>query len=86
MQHFPSITEEEFHKACKIFYERSLRNSGNNAWLQVTYNSACLCIKKEYLINRECGEIRATECADIEQDELNDDEDTEVRVAKMSLF
>jgi hypothetical protein len=79
MQHFPSISEDEFHTSCEAFYETTLKGSLRTCSLQITNNSGNLYIKKEYWIgtpNRLNSEAIGN--AQQQNGELTDDEDHEV--------
>lgn len=81
MRHFPSISEEEFHKGCQAFYETAVRGSIRNSSLQVANGSGGLSIKQEYLIGTPKGlNKEAIGNAPNENGELTDDEDHEVRM------
>jgi hypothetical protein len=91
MQHFPSISEDEFRIACQIFDERASTTGApdKNASFQCAYASGTLSIKKEYLIGAPHDlyeEATETAPSDDDGDELTDDEDPEVRVQNISCF
>jgi hypothetical protein len=91
MQHFPSITEEEFQMACQKFYDRATRAPDSHGWQHVANDSGVLSIQKEYLVGRPHGskqEALAT-AENEEPEEMTDDKDHEVNIANnhfCSLF
>lgn len=80
MQHFPSISEEEFRKGCQIFYERVVNSSYENKdlSLQFTLHPGVLSIKKTYPLDATIGsKEEVTGTAQDVDDEATDDEDDE---------
>lgn len=86
MQYFPSISEGEFHDGCQAFYDTIASALVGTSWLQVAYESDVLSIKKEYIIKTPSNlNEKATDIVQHTNEDLNDDEDHEVRVRKISL-
>ncbi len=90
MQHFPSITEGEFHHGCRAFYERVLKASDSVDALQVTSDGGVLSIKTEYVVR--APHASKEETTDTVQDkidkidQLTDEDDDEVRVLTIASF
>jgi len=79
MQHFPSISEDEFHTGCEAFYQTALKASMRISSPQIANSSGVLSIKKEYLINTpNRSNCEASGNAHEDNGELNDEEDQEV--------
>lgn len=80
MQHFPHITEEEFVKGCKAFYDKAVTATSSNALIEVANTDGILSIKKEYKIRMPYGAAQEViETAADQKAELTNDEDHEVR-------
>lgn len=81
MQHFPSLSEDELQRGCRVIYERAIRAvyTSEDVPIQLTMNSGVLFIKKEYPVGApsEANE-RIVEFAQNEDDELVDDDDEQV--------
>lgn len=84
MQHFPSVSEGEFHEGCQAFYDTIVSALDGNSWLQIENESGVLSIKKEYMIDTPSNpNAKATDIAQHKTEALVDDEDHEVRVMMM---
>lgn len=87
MQRFPSITTEEFEKACREFYDRATEASDSSARLQFANTSGVLTIKREYRVDVPHGSDK--ENLPLGHDEENEqsieDEDPEVSIMNTYL-